>query len=48
MDKLSWQMFFQIISENPKFVIVLLMQTDDLDRIKIREEHAPEFENIID
>ena len=41
-------MFYSLVSENSKFIIILLMQTDDLDRIKIKEEDSKEFESIIE
>ena len=41
-------MFYNLVSENSKFIIILLMQTDDLDRIKIKEEDSFEFERIIE
>ena len=40
-------MFSALVGDCTNFAIVMLMQTDDLDRIKIKDEVAPEFEEII-
>ena len=47
MDKVSWLMFYSLMSDCTNFAIVMLMQTDDLDRIKIKDEVASEFEKVI-
>ena len=47
MDKISWLMFYSLMSDCTNFAIVMLMQTDDLDRIKIKDEVANEFEKVI-
>ena len=44
MDKVSWQMFQSLVHECSNFALIMLMQTDDRDRIKISDAAAQEFE----
>ena len=47
LDKVAWGLFGRLAEEGSGFAVILLMQTDDLDRINIREDSAQEFEKVM-
>lgn len=46
MDQASWQLFEAIRDECYRVAIILCMQTDDQDKIKINTDVRPVFESI--